>query len=349
VAIAGTLSVNIKADTTQLEHGMGRARREIQETAQSATHAQSSFAGLGTALTGLAAGVLSVNALKSAVTDLMRTGLELQNLRHAFTAIAGSAQAGNLEFGFIIRTAKALGIGVKELAESYRGLSAATRGTALEGAGTRDLFTALTGASKTYGLSTEQTGRALVAFQQIISKGKVSQEELRQQLGEAIPGASQIAARAFGVTTAELDKLIEKGVDGLEFAKRFATQLKQEVPVAAEIAGKGMAQLGHEILLLKERMAQSGLLAFLDSASAKLAGLLKADREFAAQRERLLGGPSPTLPENASGGGVRGDCGAAESDRGAARRPGAADGCPTALGCPLAERHRGAGARSVGA
>ncbi len=201
------------------------------------------------------------------------------NLRSAFTAIAGSAQQGAQEFTFVTETANRMGLELKGLAESYRGLSAATRGTALEGTATKELFTALTGASRTYGLSTEQTGRALRALEQIVSKGKVMQEELRGQLSEAIPGAMQIAARAYGVGTKALEDLVAKGLDSVDFVKRFTAQLRVEVPMAAERAGSGIARMGNEILLLKERIAQSGLMAFLDSAANRMAGLLKGSRE----------------------------------------------------------------------
>ena len=51
------------------------------------------------------------------------------------------------------------------------------------------------------------------------------------------------------------------------------------MPTAAARAGAGFTQLGNEILLLKDRMAQSGLLAFPDAAAAKLAGLYRQTRE----------------------------------------------------------------------
>jgi len=40
------------------------------------------------------------------------------------------------------------------------------------------------------------------------SKGVVSMEELRGQLGEALPGALQAAASGMGVTTVDLIKLV---------------------------------------------------------------------------------------------------------------------------------------------
>ena len=45
----------------------------------------------------------------------------------------------------------------------------------------------------------------------MISKGTVSAEELRGQLGERLPGAFNLAAKAMGVTTSELGKMLENG------------------------------------------------------------------------------------------------------------------------------------------
>jgi tape measure domain-containing protein len=48
--------------------------------------------------------------------------------------------------------------------------------------------------------------------QQMISKGTVSSEELRQQLGERLYGAMQIAARSLGITTQAFSDLLERGM-----------------------------------------------------------------------------------------------------------------------------------------
>ena len=224
MAIAGNLQVNASAKTADFESGMRKMRQELSQTQQFVKAFTGDLTHLGSRLGGIAAGVVGFQALKAGITDVVRTGLDLERLRTSFTAITGSASASGQEFAFITETANRLGLGLQELGDSYRGLAAATRGTALAGQETRELFTALTTASRVYGLSTDETGRALTAFQQIISKGKVSQEELRGQLGEAIPGASQIAARAFGVTTQALDVMIEKGLNAVEFTRRFTAQ-----------------------------------------------------------------------------------------------------------------------------
>jgi tape measure domain-containing protein len=60
-------------------------------------------------------------------------------------------------------------------------------------------------------LSNDDLKGSLNALSQMISKGTVSAEELRGQLGERLPGAFNLAAKAMGVTTAELGKMLENG------------------------------------------------------------------------------------------------------------------------------------------
>lgn len=115
-------------------------------------------------------------------------------------------------------------------------LSAATRGTALEGQATRDIYESVSKAMATLGRSSEDTEGALLAISQMVSKGTVSMEELRGQLGERLPGAFQLAAKAMGVTTQELDAMISSGgVAATEFLPKLAQALKDILALAARI------------------------------------------------------------------------------------------------------------------
>ena len=82
---------------------------------------------------------------------------------------------------------------------------------------------------------------AFIALGQMISKGKVQAEELRGQLGERLPGAFQLAAKAMGMTTAALDKFMADGkLTAEELLPKLAKVLKDEYGAAAEEAAKGM-------------------------------------------------------------------------------------------------------------
>jgi lambda family phage tail tape measure protein len=69
---------------------------------------------------------------------------------------------------------------------------------------------------------------ALLATAQVFSKGKVSAEELRGQIGERLPGAFTLFAKSIGVTTPELDKMLKDGKVGLNDFMSFVKQLEQE-------------------------------------------------------------------------------------------------------------------------
>jgi tape measure domain-containing protein len=63
----------------------------------------------------------------------------------------------------------------------------------------------------TVGIPMNKMNLALEAFAQMAGKGVVNMEELRQQLGDALPGALKIAAEGLGVTQAELFKMVAAG------------------------------------------------------------------------------------------------------------------------------------------
>jgi lambda family phage tail tape measure protein len=62
-----------------------------------------------------------------------------------------------------------------------------------------------------FGGTSEQLKRASVAIQQMAGKGVISMEELRQQLGEAVPNAVQLMADSLEMTYQDLVKKISEG------------------------------------------------------------------------------------------------------------------------------------------
>ena len=66
---------------------------------------------------------------------------------------------------------------------------------------TEKIFRTVTKAAGVLGLSTDELNGTYLALEQMLSKGKVTTEELRRQLGERLPGAFGIMAEAIGVTT----------------------------------------------------------------------------------------------------------------------------------------------------
>lgn len=69
----------------------------------------------------------------------------------------------------------------------------------------------LTDAVASFGGNDQILHRASVAIQQMAGKGVISMEELRQQLGEAVPNAIKLMARSMGMTYQQLVQAVSKG------------------------------------------------------------------------------------------------------------------------------------------
>lgn len=223
-------------------------------------------------------------ALTAAVASLdigrafIKANVELENTTRALKAITGSTASANAEMRFIRQSADRLGVSVIDLADSYKGLLAASKGTSLEGARTREIFQSVSNALAQTGASSYATSRAFTAITQMVSKGVVSMEEMRQQLAEALPGAFQAAARGAGLTEQELMKLIASG-DLLtsDFLPALAKGLDDTFGNApAKVQGlqqswERLKQSFADASTLRGEGGVSGVLGkFLDSISAKL-------------------------------------------------------------------------------
>lgn len=225
------------------------------------------------------------NTIRGFAGESLRLAAEFDTMRKSLDFVSGSAQLGAQQFAFVRQEAQRLALPLQEAAVAYTRLSAAARGTALEGANTQAIFSAVGQASRVFGLTAEQTSGALLALEQMISKGNVSAEELRGQLGERIPGAFQIAARAMGMTTAELDKLLEQGlVPASEFLPRFAKQLEAEtaggLAGAMGTAAAKAVQLNNVIAETKVRFGEAIAPAFTSILDAVSTGLGQIQFDF---------------------------------------------------------------------
>lgn len=143
--------------------------------------------------------------------QFVTVNVELENMERTFRAITGSSEAAAREMEYARDVADRLGLPVIAAGKAYADLMAATRGTAAEGQATRDVFESVAHAMSVAGKSSADTEGALLALSQMASKGVVSMEELRGQLGERLPGALNAVASGLGITTAQLIKLVESG------------------------------------------------------------------------------------------------------------------------------------------
>lgn len=186
---------------------------------------------------------LLVGAAGYGLGESARTAMQFDTYQRSFNAISGGPEGGADQMRFVRQEAERLGQDIFSLADSYRGLSAAAMSSGLTLEQVRDVFSSVGEASTTLGLTSDQTKYALYALQQMMSKGVVSMEELRRQLGDSLPGAFSAAARAMGVTEAELTKMVESGeLVSRDFLPKFATELRQTFGGGFEEAAQSAAR-----------------------------------------------------------------------------------------------------------
>lgn len=243
----------------------------------------SSLSSTALRVTGVLAGVgISIAGAVSAVKGIAQATIQFQQFSNTLQVGTGSAKGAADALAFVRSESQRLGLDLATAADQFGKLAAASKGTALEGKATRDIFTSVAQAATALGLSAEQTGGSLLAIQQIISKGTVSAEELRGQLGERLPGAFQIAARAIGVTTQELDKLLRTGqLTAEQLLPALSRELDKTFGSQSEQAAQGltaqMNRMNTAIFDLKIAIGESGLINFLSSGielGTKLANVL---------------------------------------------------------------------------
>lgn len=213
--------------------------------------------------------------------------LQMDRLVKSYTTIEGSTSGAVSQLDYIYEISSRLGLEFQSTAEASKGFFAAGKGSALQ----KDLngiFEGVSQAGAALALSTEQMDGVFLALGQMISKGKVQAEELRGQLGERLPGAFNLAAKAMGVTTAQLDDMLKKGlVTAEDMLPKLAAVLKEEFGPAAEQAAQGaqgaVNRLSTEWNLFKATVMDNGPVITVINAITDAMG--KAN---AAQREQEL-------------------------------------------------------------
>jgi tape measure domain-containing protein len=235
------LTLRIEANTKGVDNALKALNRNMDRQFKVAENRASSFEKHISAVGRSALGVFATFGTGLGAMQLAQglgaTALELDRVNKALVVATGSSAAAKAEFEFIRATSNALGLELMSTAQQYAFLAAAAKGTALEGQATRDIFTGVATAASSLGLTAANTAGVLNAVQQMISKGVVSAEELRQQFGERLPGGMAAAERAMGMTNEELAKALESGQI---LATDLLPKLAVELMKMGDAAGSGL-------------------------------------------------------------------------------------------------------------
>jgi tape measure domain-containing protein len=218
------------------------------------------LAGAPFGLAGMAAGgAIGAQAgmMGQQVAGLASYTASIERQRTALKLVTEDSVSYQKALDFINATSQRLAIPQELITRQFTQLSASVLGA---GGNVRDAEKAFLGIAagiRGTGGSLEDMDAALRATAQVFSKGKVSAEELRQQIGERLPGAFTLFAKSVGMTPQELDKALEKGQVSLQDFGLFAEELFKRYGQNAEIIAKGPQSAGDRLQASLSKLSES--------------------------------------------------------------------------------------------
>lgn len=163
------------------------------------------------------------------VKFLVGTQVKLDSLNLALRNVSGSTKEYQANFAFLKDLSLSYGQDLLGLISTYKNFIASTTESNLTLGERRRIYESIIKSGSALALSNDDIQGSLRAVQQMFSKGTIQAEELRQQLGDRLPGAFKIMAKAVGVTEAELGKMMKNGeVFADDIMPRFAVLLEEE-------------------------------------------------------------------------------------------------------------------------
>ena len=167
--------------------------------------------------------------------------------RKALKLVIADTNAYTAAQGFLLAKSEALAIPQDVITRQFTALTASVIGAGHSVSDAEKVFESIASGIRGTGGSLEDMKAAMTATAQVFSKGKVSAEELRQQLGERLPGAFTIFAESMGKTPAELDKALEGGKVTLDDFMKFSETLFKKYGENARLLAAGPEAAGDRL------------------------------------------------------------------------------------------------------
>ena len=216
------------------------------------------FGGVQGAFAGAAIGA-QVGGARRAVGDAADYAAQIGKLKIALEGVSPDQDAFNSAIETAAEATRELNVPQDAAVRGITRLTAAVTGAGGPVGDAETTFKNVTAAIKATGGSTEDVKGAITAMVQVFSKGKVSAEELSGQLGERLPGAVTMFAKANNMTLPELQKNLKAGTVGLNELMKFIEELGTTFDgTAKKIAGSNEEAGARLSVAFKEMQAEVG-------------------------------------------------------------------------------------------
>lgn len=204
------LTENFKKGASQVKNSLKSMQMQVVSFA-----AALGFGGLG--LMGL------ISRFRDTARETSRVLTALKNVSDGTQGYADNMR-------FLNDLAKKYGLEINALIGNFAKFTASATQANMPMAQQKKIFESVSRAITAFSLSASESDGVMLALSQMMSKGKISMEELRKQMGEKLPIATQAMAKALGVSIGEMEKLIGSGkVMSADVLPKFADALNDMV------------------------------------------------------------------------------------------------------------------------
>jgi hypothetical protein len=160
---------------------LARMNHELEKQRRHSIGAAAAMSSLQDSTRNMVREYASLYALFAGTSAINQTGQSFEALNSAMLAATGNTSDAKQQMQFLIDLSRRLGLSVKDIADQYIKFKFAAKDK-LTGGQIEELFTNMSELGTVLGLSQEKMKLAFNAIQQMMSKTKISSEELNFRL-----------------------------------------------------------------------------------------------------------------------------------------------------------------------
>jgi lambda family phage tail tape measure protein len=252
--------------STSRRGGLGGAAK-IAGTVAASTVFGGLEGGLGAAIGGIRGGVEGaavggaagaiVGQARQSISDTADYAAGLQKQRVALAGLTRGQGEYAQQLAVVEKLSKQFAIPQEVITRQYTKLAASVTGAGGSFKDAEKAFVGIAAGVRGTGGSLQDLESSLIATAQVFSKGKVSAEELRQQIGERLPGAFTLFAKSLDMTPQELDKALEDGKVSLQDFQKFSELLFDKYGKAAEAIVNSPAAAGERLAVELSKLREN--------------------------------------------------------------------------------------------
>jgi tape measure domain-containing protein len=217
--------------------------------------------GVGGAYAGAAVGA-QLNVVTDVAKSMATYSAELNLAKQTLAQVVNTQREYNVLLDNARKISTDYSVSFKDTITGYAQVAVAARANNLTLEQTETIYRGIVASGTAFGKSQEDIAALVRATVQVLSKGKVSAEELSGQIGERLPGAVAKFAQANNMSLDQLTSAFKKGEVTIEQFVQFTEAQLNEYDGLAKIIGEGPEKAGARLEIALNRVSETYGIAF---------------------------------------------------------------------------------------